>query len=124
MEDVTPEKNEARYGATAESIIRDLTHTLEAEGNVKAIFGTPVRLENHTIIPVAAVEIAIGMGGGVGHGPNLPPSVQTAIQLAKKVLPGSGAGGGGGLSLRIRPVGFIYEKDGVTFVPIDAPAKR
>jgi uncharacterized spore protein YtfJ len=98
---------------------------LEAEGNVKAIFGQPIRLENHTVIPVAAVEIAIGAGGGVGHGPNLPPSIQAAIQLAKKILPGGwGAGGGGGRSVRIRPVGFIYEKDGVAFVPIETAGKH
>ncbi len=105
---------------TIDEVLRNLAHTIEAEGNAKTIFGAAVKLDNHTVVPVATLEIAFGGGLGVGSGPRF---IQTAIDLAKKIVPGGwGAGGGGGMSIRIRPVGFIREDQaGATFVSIPVP---
>lgn len=52
-------------------------------------YGKPVKSGGRTVIPVASVSLA----GGMGHGDGDPS--------------GAGGGGGGGGSLRARPVGFI-----------------
>lgn len=106
-----------------EHIVSDLRHAIETEGNVKAIFGAPVKLDEHTIVPVMTLEIAVGGGGGIGGGPKI---IRGAVELAKKILPtGWGAGAGGGFSVRLKPAGFIRDDhDGAWFVPIAAPEKR
>lgn len=84
-----------------EEMVKQVTEMLEKEGNSKVVFGELVKLDTHNIIPVAAVEVGGGAGG-------THPS---------KPLPF--VAGGGGMALKIRPVGFIQERDGqVVFTPI------
>jgi uncharacterized spore protein YtfJ len=113
--DPTPPAD-AAIARPLERIVGELRHAIETEGNVRTLFGEPMKLDEHTVIPVMTLEIGFGGGGGIGVGKLL----RGAIDLAKRVLPGSwGAGGGGGLSIRLRPAGFIRDdKDGPRFVPI------
>jgi len=108
----------AVVGSSAfERIVGELRHAIESEGNVRAIFGEPIKLDQHVVVPVMSIEIAIGGGGGYGGGPKI---FKGAIDVAKKLVPaGWGVGGGGGFSLRIRPVGFIRDQEnGPSFVAI------
>ncbi len=88
-----------------EDVVKQLTETFEKEGNAKAVFGEPMKLESKVVIPVAVV--GIGGGGALGSAPE-------SSKLMKAIFSG---GGGGGIN--VRPVGFIHEKDGeVIFTPI------
>lgn len=85
-----------------EEMVKQVAELLEKEGNSKAVFGEVVKLDTHNIMPVAVIEVG-GGGGGAG-----------ARQEKLPVL-----GGGGALALKVRPVGFIQEKNGeVLFTPI------
>ena len=86
-----------------EQMVKEVTQMLEKEGNSKAVFGDLVKLESHSIVPVAVIEVA-GAGAGAGGQP---------------AKPGAFIGGGGGMGFKIRPVGFIQERHGeVVFSPI------
>jgi uncharacterized spore protein YtfJ len=88
-----------------ERIAPELEKVVEASaklGHVQTIFGDPIELGSHTIVPVGAVVTAFGAGGG-------------GLPLV------SGVGGGG--ELRVLPVGFLQEVDGVVqFTSIELPA--
>jgi uncharacterized spore protein YtfJ len=89
-----------------EEIVKEIAAALEKEGNSKAVFGEPVKLETKTVIPVAAVRL--GAGGAA-----MSPHAQ-ASEIVKALF-----GGGGGGAFDVHPVGFISEKNGeVTFTPI------
>lgn len=93
-------------------IVHDLADTIQKEGNARAVYGEPVKLDEHTIVPVAVVTVTVGGGGGAGHGPGGGKA---------KEEPG-GFGGGGTMTVKSIPVGFIHEKDGdVVFHAIDLP---
>ena len=84
-----------------EAIARHIAETIEQSGNAKAVFGEPVQLKTQTVVPVATISASVGGGGG-----------NTGI----------GGGGGGGFNLRVTPVGYLHEKDGVViFTAIDLP---
>lgn len=94
-------------------IIAQVAETIQKEANVNAVFGEPKKLDEHTIIPVARVEVTLGAGGGGGTGP-----------AAKKDDAGAdivgATGGGGGLEIGVRPLGFIRDSaNGAEFVAID-----
>lgn len=96
--------------AQIEKITRDITELIQREGNVKAVFGEPVQLDSHVIIPVAAVHMNLGGGGAGGAG------LKNGIK--EKLMP-FGVGGGLGLQVHAIPVGFISESaEGATFTPI------
>ena len=118
METTTLEKAVATGGPVAQEIVKQIVHAFETEANVKAVFGEPVKLDGHSVIPVAAVFVSIGGGAGLGGG--FGKAVQGAVELAQRFLPrGLAGGGGGGINLWVRPVGFIHDdKDAVTFTPI------
>jgi uncharacterized spore protein YtfJ len=81
-----------------------VAETIEREANVRALFGEPVAVGGHTVIPVASVFVATGAGGGAGN-----PDAEDG-----------GVGAGGGLLVRATPVGFIHEQGGtLAFTPID-----
>ncbi len=89
-----------------EELVRKVAETLEKEGNTRAIFGEPIKLDTKTLIPVACVAVG-GAGAGVS-----PKADQR----------GFGAGGGGGLN--VMPVGFIHEQAGeIVFTPIHLDVK-
>lgn len=97
-----------------EAVIRDVVKAIEAEGNVRAIFGEPLELDTKRIVPVGRAHISVGGGGGYGG------ALEALAKTAEKLLP-IGAGGGGGVDIVIEPVGFISEHDGrVVFTPISA----
>jgi uncharacterized spore protein YtfJ len=70
---------------------------------VKRVFGEPYKVDEVTVIPVAALQGGGGAGGGQGAGPD-----QT----------GSGGGAGMGFGVQARPVGVYVIRDGeVTWRP-------
>jgi uncharacterized spore protein YtfJ len=94
--------------ASADAIARvahEFAEAIRSEGNIRVVFGAPMALDNHKIIPVARVEI--GFGGGMGataRGNGLAGKVSS---LARVLRRGFGAGGGGGI--KVTPIGFIHE---------------
>ena len=118
METTTPEKTESAGPPIAHELVRQIARAFESEANVRAVFGEPVKLDGHTIIPVATIFVSFG--GGVGVGAGIGRAVEGAVALASRILPRALAGGaGGGLNVSVRPVGFIHDgKDGVAFTPI------
>ncbi|MBS2031850.1 MAG: hypothetical protein JST54_28395 [Deltaproteobacteria bacterium] len=92
-----------------DEMMKQVATTLEKEGNAKTIFAQPVKLESHTVIPVAAVNFAAAAAGSGMPG---------AGKLARFL----GGGGGGGID--VKPVGFIHESGTeVVFTPIHIDAK-
>lgn len=83
-----------------EELVKQVAVSLERDGRVQAVFGEAMKLEHHTIVPVAVVTGGAGAGGTQGASD-------------------SSFAGGAGLGLNVRPVGFIYEHgDDVLFTPI------
>jgi hypothetical protein len=80
-----------------ESISKDVLASLGAQ----SVFGSPVQLGNHTIVPVSAMLATVAGGEG------------------KSAL---GGGQGGSVVARYVPVGFLWDgPQGVEFVAIDLP---
>jgi uncharacterized spore protein YtfJ len=89
--------------STLDNLIQGISELKEKAGT-KMVFGDPVHAEGRTIIPVAKVRYAFGVGMGRG-GPGGQESV------------GEGGGGGGGLTAR--PVALIeISGDDVKVKPI------
>jgi len=65
---------------------------------VRTAFGEPIRLEGRTLIPVARVGHAFGMGYGGGEQKGRP---------AEDAPAAAGSGGGGGGGLRVTPIAVI-----------------
>jgi uncharacterized spore protein YtfJ len=99
-----------------EKIIKEIAETIQSQANVKAVFGEPVKLDNHVVIPVAKISVAFGLGGGSeGQGAE-------RREEGNKAGEERGFGGAGGMKLQALPAGFIHEKDGeVVFSTIDVP---
>jgi uncharacterized spore protein YtfJ len=96
-----------------EVVIKEIAETVQREGSVRAVFGDPLKLDTHSIIPVAAVRINLGGGMGSAKAP-------AADNLKAKLMP-SGFGGGGGINIEAVPLGFIFEREGtVTFNAIES----
>jgi uncharacterized spore protein YtfJ len=85
-----------------ESLLGQVSQVHE-RATVKTVFGDPMPLDGHTIIPVARVGYVFGVGMGRGG-------------LEKE---GSGEGGGGGGGLNVRPVAVLdVRNDEVKVRPI------
>ena len=96
-----------------EAIATQLTQVIQKEANIKAIFGEPMKLDEHTIIPVARVKITLGGGGGSGTGPTPTPGKTDEVGIA------GASAGGGGLDIDVQPLGFIRDgAEGATFIAI------
>lgn len=103
-----------------EALAHEIAEGIEGEANVKTIFGEPIKLDGHVIVPVASISLNIGGGGAMTSGGKL---AKAASDVATRIIPAS-FGGGGGFNLRVKPVGFIREgKDGVEFSPIHVDDK-
>ena len=95
-----------------EELIKQVADTLQKEASVKAVFGEPVKLDTHMVIPVALVTIEIG-GGGTGA--SRKPAAEARDFFA----------GGGGINVLSKPVGFIHELEGkAVFTPIVKPQEE
>lgn len=110
---------DARPGEGLALVARDLAAMVEREGNVRAVFGEPMKLESRVVIPVASVA----MGGGGGGLRALGAAVDIVRRWLRRgnthVAPSRTFLGGGGGGIDVRPVGFLSEQDGrVVFTPI------
>ncbi len=77
---------------------------MQTRSGARTVFGEPIEFEGRKVIPVASVQYAFGMGGGLGP------------KREDGEAPGGGGGGGGA---RVRPVALIEVADGkVTVEPI------
>ena len=90
-------------------IAHEFAEAIRSEGNIGVVFGAPMALDKHKIIPVARVEIGFGggFGGSVDADGNFNGIARHLGTLARVVRRGFGAGGGGGI--KVIPVGFIHE---------------
>lgn len=102
-----------------EGVAHEIATVLAEEGNARAVFGPPMKLDTHTIIPVASVA----MGGGLGGVSALGAAVRKLRKLFSAgvdVQPSRSLAGGGGGGIDVRPVGYLSEEDGhVVFTRID-----
>jgi len=102
------------------TVVHEAIAALEAEGNVRAVFGEPVKLETRTVIPVATVALG-GGGGGVrtlGSAIDIVRRWTSRKDTARAPAPVLAGGAGGGLE--VRPAGFIWEEAGkVVFTRIE-----
>ena len=101
--------------------IRCIAHIFESEGNVRTVFGPPVKLDTRTVVPVARVSIGGGGGGVRSLGATIDGlRALFAWTCGCKVPAARTLAGGGGLGIDVRPIGFLSEEDGrVVFTRID-----
>src|SRR4051812_14558369 len=98
--------------ANLDTIVSKISEAIQNEASVRAVFGAPLKLDQHTIIPVAVVSVTLGGGGGSGHG--------EVCEQGKAPRLGNGFGAGGGADMRATPIGFIHEANGtVQFTAIE-----
>lgn len=96
-----------------EAVVHEVAETIQREANVQAVFGQPIKLDEHTVIPVALVTVSVGGGGGGFLS-------RVAEKAAQAAAGGSGGGGGAGFSVSAVPLGFLSERDGqVVYSPIE-----
>ncbi|MDP2708850.1 MAG: hypothetical protein Q8O93_02260 [bacterium] len=89
--------------------IKEIIAEIEKKGDVKAVFGEPVKEGNIIIIPVACVFVAGAGAAGAQNG-------DTPEEMMKKI---KGKGFGLGYKKLARPVGYIKIENGqVKFEPI------
>jgi uncharacterized spore protein YtfJ len=85
----------------------DTLRTMLDSAAARTVFGEPVTRDGVTVIPVARVVGAGGLGGGGGtrSGPDVgePEAGEVATH---------GSGSGGGFTLAARPVGVFVVRDG------------
>jgi uncharacterized spore protein YtfJ len=96
----------------ARTIAERIAETVQREASVRTVFGEPIKLETHNLVPVAAVVIHIGGSAGGGGTSGAGGKIQPF-------------GGGGGLDINVvaKPIGFISEAGGeVRFQPIASSA--
>ncbi|RPF26796.1 spore germination protein GerW family protein [Georgenia muralis] len=92
-----------------ESHLRTLAETLRDAPTVRRAFGEAHESDGATVIPVATVLGAGGLGYGSG-GPDAGPA--------------AGEGGGGGHALRVRPLGvYVIRAGEVTWQPVTDPSR-
>ena len=97
-----------------EKMMHEVTKTIQENANAKAVYAEAVKLEHHTVIPVARTSATMMIGGGALGEEN----------DAKNSAGGDpfGSGAVGALRLTTQPVGFIHEQgDRVVFTTIDLP---
>jgi len=71
---------------------------MQTKTGIAAVFGEPVSVDGRTVIPVASMRYAFGMGGGLG------PARGDGGQA-----PG---GGGGGGAAQVEPIALVEVVDG------------
>jgi len=93
----------ARKAAGADSLLERIVDRLGSRAGVGAVFGEPIRSADRTVVPVARVRWAGGVGGG-----------------ASEKEGASGSGGGGGVA--IDPIGYLeITPEAAEFRPINDP---
>lgn len=105
---------------SVEELIKRVAKMVEERATVKTVFGDPIKLDHHTIVPVAKVVLAGGGGGGGKRGGEATDPSEDAEEATEAPAAREGGGGGGGTFL-VTPLGFIHEKDGdVVFSAIES----
>jgi uncharacterized spore protein YtfJ len=97
-----------------DEMVKVVGETIQKEANAKAVFGEPMKLDTHVLVPVASVVINVGGGGGATSAKKDDPAARFV------------GGGGGGLTVVSTPLGFLHEKDGqvvFTAIPTAKPAE-
>jgi uncharacterized spore protein YtfJ len=107
------------------SIVHEIAATLEREGNVRTVFGEPLKLDTRTVIPVASVAIGAGGGGARVLGAAVDTLRRWLWRGPVHVEPGRSLVGGAGAGIQIQPMGFLCEDNGrVVFTRIDQSGTR
>ncbi len=82
-----------------QTVINSVTERVKDTANVRVVFGDPVEARDVTIIPVAAVKVSGGGGGG------FKPSTDAGDEAGDQ-------GMGLGLHVTSTPIGYIEIRDG------------
>ena len=92
----------------------DQVGEVRENANWQAAFGEPQEIDGKTLIPVARVGYAFGLGFGEG---SMPPAEEDAPA-------GSGEGGGSGGGATTKPLGaIVVTSDEVRFEPVEDESK-
>jgi uncharacterized spore protein YtfJ len=106
-----------------DALIHQVGETIQREASVRTVFGEPIKLDQHTLVPIALVTVTFG--GGAGAGGILAQKLLGKAPEAAENPGWTGGGAGGGLSIVTVPVGFLSEKNGdVVFTPVARSAKE
>lgn len=92
--------------------IENVIETMLSSASVDAVYGEPINVGDHTIIPAAEVISALGFGVGYGSGSSSEDEESPENQTGAKGGFGSGGGGGGGGRVFSRPVAIIIASPG------------
>ncbi len=91
-----------------DELIQKIIDQVQKSANIKAILGDPIKQNNLTVIPVAALSVRGGGGGGIK--PQKEPGKEPEPQQG---------GMGLGVSISIKPIGYIrIVGEQAEFVPI------
>ena len=94
-----------------------LTNAVSDTVTVRRVFGEAYESDGSTVIPVARVWAATGMGMGDGEG-GLPTYRPSADDGGVGGGTGNGHGGGGGYGVHVKAVGvYVIDGDGVRWQP-------
>lgn len=94
-----------------------LTNAVSDTVTVRRVFGEAYESNGSTVIPVARVWAATGMGLGDGEG-GLPTFKPSSDDGGVGGGHGGGHGGGGGYGVHVRAVGvYVIDQDGVRWQP-------
>lgn len=92
-------------------LLRDMVEEMKTVAKTETVIGEPIEIAGFTLIPVS--RVALGFGGGTGHGEGIDP----------KNAKGLGDGGGGGGGIRVEPAAFIVVHEGKLEI-LAVPNKR
>jgi uncharacterized spore protein YtfJ len=108
--DVAELKEQIAQGVQVPTLLETVGKRLGASLSAKAVFGSPVKRGEVTVIPVARSAYGYGAGGGTG-----------TSEGSNEIGTGGGAGGGG----MAAPIGYIEVTDhGATYHRIEDPVRR
>lgn len=93
-----------------EKIVSEVADVVRREANVRAVFGEPMHIDGHDLVPVATVDLTVGAGGTFAQGGTEEAEGKIAATVRRMVPFG---GGGGGLHVAVTPMGWLAAENGV-----------
>jgi len=100
-----------------EKIIAQVKEVIHSGAGANLSIGSPSKIGDLSIVPVARIVFGFGGGGGASAGKKKKQKVAEETQASKEAEDNFGGGGGG--SVKTEPVGiYIIKEDKAKFYPI------